>query len=491
MPIKDKTGKKFGKITVLKLSKKKSKNPNARNAYWVVKCECGNIKEISSARLSNKLKSCGCSKESKIKVYPGKKFHYLKLIKKINDRYKIGKKVIAEKWLCKCKCGNFHEVKVEYLRNNIVKSCGCLAREKSAINNKGRFKFKINKNGEKEYYQIENLAGKNFGNFKVLGLNLNKSLKDKFKRTFWKVECICGKKYSLSITNLKEFESCGCLAIQRKREGAISKNVIINEIKKFIKIKKKAPTLNDIDGSSFSLSSTSIGERFGGIEKLLKEINFKGRIGNKYQFNEDYFNKINTPNKAYFLGLIVTDGSIHKNRNTLTINLQKKDKHILELLSKEVQIQKPLQFVKNNHPNRQDSYVFEINSPKIKKDLKKIGINPQKTLTTKFANNKIVPENLMRHYVRGVFDGDGSISPQGRIIITSGSKKFISEFDKYIEVRLKLDSYIRKRSKNNYNIEYRSGKNKERTKIFYNYFYKNVKECFLIRKKNIFDNIFK
>lgn len=67
-----------------------------------------------------------------------------------------------------------------------------------------------------------------------------------------------------------------------------------------------------------------------------------------YTYNENYFDIINTPGKAYFLGLMFADGcichtdKIGKFKNVLhtyrmSISLQERDKVILELFRKELQ----------------------------------------------------------------------------------------------------------------------------------------------------------
>lgn len=56
--INDLTGKVFGKLTVLKISKEKS---NGGNLIWDCRCSCGKVKSILSASLtSGKSESCGC-----------------------------------------------------------------------------------------------------------------------------------------------------------------------------------------------------------------------------------------------------------------------------------------------------------------------------------------------------------------------------------------------------------------------------------------------
>lgn len=62
---KDLTGKKFGMLTVIEQTDKKTKNGNA---IWICRCECGNIKEIGGSSL-NYYKSCGCLRMARSKDF--------------------------------------------------------------------------------------------------------------------------------------------------------------------------------------------------------------------------------------------------------------------------------------------------------------------------------------------------------------------------------------------------------------------------------------
>lgn len=63
---KDLTGRAFGKLTVIELGSRKSKNGSL---YWLCKCECGAIKEIrGDGIVSKKVISCGCSKIDGMRV---------------------------------------------------------------------------------------------------------------------------------------------------------------------------------------------------------------------------------------------------------------------------------------------------------------------------------------------------------------------------------------------------------------------------------------
>ena len=57
--VKDLTGMKFGRLTVLKIDEGRS----GRKTFWICQCDCGNIKSVRSDSLqSGRIKSCGCLK---------------------------------------------------------------------------------------------------------------------------------------------------------------------------------------------------------------------------------------------------------------------------------------------------------------------------------------------------------------------------------------------------------------------------------------------
>ena len=58
----------------------------------------------------------------------------------------------------------------------------------------------------------------------------------------------------------------------------------------------------------------------------------KNRVSRKYNFDENFFDKIDTEEKAYWLGFIYADGAIFK--RTLSIRLSTKDIHHLEKFKK-------------------------------------------------------------------------------------------------------------------------------------------------------------
>ena len=139
--IKDLTGEKFGRLTVIKYT---GKNDKRGNTIWLCKCDCGNIVEANAYRLKNdEKKSCGCLyKENLEKIHGnynliGKKYNLLTVLEKAY--VKNGKKY----WKCLCDCGNISYRTTTDLVNNKIKSCGCKKKAKLPIRIKGTRLYSI------------------------------------------------------------------------------------------------------------------------------------------------------------------------------------------------------------------------------------------------------------------------------------------------------------------------------------------------------------
>lgn len=171
-----------------------------------------------------------------------------------------------------------------------------------------------------------------------------------------------------------------------------------------IEIKRGFQEVNEIVQLYESgLSSAKIAElknlSCSGLIKILRRNKVKIR-DRAYKYinyaDYDYFSNINTPNKAYVLGFIVADGCNYKG---LHIGLQKRDKEVLEFITKELKYKGRIY--------EDEKYVkLVIKSKKISEDLSKLGVIPRKSHFTYFPD---IPEELWNHFIRGVFDGDGCI----------------------------------------------------------------------------------
>lgn len=132
---------------------------------------------------------------------------------------------------------------------------------------------------------------------------------------------------------------------------------------------------------------------------------------NKYPIKEDYFDKIDSEDKAYFLGLLYADGCNNEKRNAISIGLQEKDKYILEIFREKIGLSKPLSFRnrKKEKVTYQNEYKLNIINKKLSKRLSELGCWTNKSMTLQFPDEGQIPNNLLNHFIRGVWDGDGHV----------------------------------------------------------------------------------
>lgn len=125
----------------------------------------------------------------------------------------------------------------------------------------------------------------------------------------------------------------------------------------------------------------------------------------KLVVNEGYFSTIDTPDKAYWLGLLTTDGNVSGTR--ICINLI--DREHLVLLAKTLGISESS--IRKHQKKTKDKvysiYRLQFRSKQMVQDLDRLGVCPQKTFA---IVPWIGPAHLMPHYWRGCLDGDGCIS---------------------------------------------------------------------------------
>ena len=164
-----------------------------------------------------------------------------------------------------------------------------------------------------------------------------------------------------------------------------------------------------------------------------------GKYEKKYNVNNDYFGKINTPEKSYILGFIYADGCnyISDDKKNFIINFTqlKKSIDILQKINFELNSEYPIREY-NQKENNKIICTLDIRSKKMSEDLIKLGVTPKKSLFIKFPNNNIVPEELVSHFIRGYFDGDGCITIKSTgyvsISICCNSRMFLESVQSYL-----------------------------------------------------------
>lgn len=223
----------------------------------------------------------------------------------------------------------------------------------------------------------------------------------------------------------------------------------------------------------------SFGCSYATIRNLLNKHNIDSR-GNKqgYPRNEYYFNKIDTPEKAYWLGFLYADGCVHSNNYEISINITdqehaEKFKQAIGAVNHKVTVTNDKRFIA-----AKTLYQFTIKDQQLHTDLIKWGCVPQKTLIIEKIPN--IPRDYISHFIRGYFDGDGSLhylkgTDNYRISFTSGSAQFLNDIQKELQTNVSLGN-----SENTYQLQISGRKQVER---ILNYLYQDSTEATRLDRK--------
>lgn len=167
------------------------------------------------------------------------------------------------------------------------------------------------------------------------------------------------------------------------------------------------------------------------VEKILKEHGIRKRTYTeakdglrKYSVNDDYF-KTQSHNMAYILGFLAADGNIAKKENKINLALAESDKEILEKINREIENTRPIK-IYDRHDRYQLTAKLEVFSSTMKKDLAHYNIVPAKTFI--LTPPELLAREYIISYIRGFFDGDGSIYYAGATFtwrVGSASKKIL------------------------------------------------------------------
>ena len=124
----------------------------------------------------------------------------------------------------------------------------------------------------------------------------------------------------------------------------------------------------------------------------------------KWKTNRDYFATIDTPEKAYILGLLIAEGHANKTGYKVEVSLTESDAYLLRAVGDEMGCDAPLRPM----TNRDGSRMMRLNlcGKKLVSDLNNLGLFHDKSYTAVYP---VVPSELVGHLVRGLWDGDGGI----------------------------------------------------------------------------------
>ncbi len=205
--------------------------------------------------------------------------------------------------------------------------------------------------------------------------------------------------------------------------------------------------------------------------------------------NHKFFKKW-SPQMAWVLGVIATDGSLESKRQ---VAICQKEPELLWKLRSLLGSDAPLIHL----PKRGRAgaiYRFAIGSRDIVEDLNRLGVPFNKSLKLRFPK---VPQKYMRHFLRGCWDGDGSVYwgkvgiTQAASSICGGSRPFIAGIRATL-VKLGLPprpvEILRKGNSKNqyYNVRWHA---RDSAKLYHVFYHRVSEDMYLSRKYKKFKAI--
>lgn len=180
------------------------------------------------------------------------------------------------------------------------------------------------------------------------------------------------------------------------------------------------------------------------------------RVFHKKYCDENIFEKIDSEEKAYWLGFIYADGCVGSKRKYLEIALSVKDKEHLQSFKNFIKAEHKLSY-KIDKLNR-ESIRINIENKKLHNDLVKLGCIPRKSLILTFPTEEQVSKEFIRHFIRGYFDGDGCICFTEKTLSINilGTKEFLQGIQDNVSVFKDKNLYpvnYKRKNINSYRIQ--------------------------------------
>ncbi|HSX18550.1 MAG TPA: LAGLIDADG family homing endonuclease [Candidatus Saccharimonadales bacterium] len=138
------------------------------------------------------------------------------------------------------------------------------------------------------------------------------------------------------------------------------------------------------------------------IQSKIRYLPFQQRI-RKHPINSNFFGKWSAE-MAYVLGFFAADGNICRTGRAHMLHVACDDKDVIEKIKQVMNYQGPIR--EKVRLNGKVSYSLRISDPVLFNDLNILGVTERKSLTLMPPK---IPKVFVWHFIRGYFDGDGSV----------------------------------------------------------------------------------
>lgn len=254
-----------------------------------------------------------------------------------------------------------------------------------------------------------------------------------------------------------------------------------------LKLEKEKYELTEMYNSGMTVRqiAKSIGEYEQAVWNAINSVQ-KLEKRKPYQIDGTYFDSIDTVDKAYILGFIAADGCITKNNHGisyLTITLSSKDENILELIRKYTKAENPIKRYGAYNDVKSEQSRLTIMNQSIIDGLIANGIDYRKSLTMeKMLHN--IKEPFKIDFIRGYFDGDGSVfdtvtsgTTVKQYVSFRGTEEFLLEMQAHLGVGLKAKPHL-----NNGIHQWRFGAVSDVKNFRDMIYHENMNDCYMERK---------
>lgn len=291
-------------------------------------------------------------------------------------------------------------------------------------------------------------------------------------------------KNNISIRDKKEAAQCALDLGKKNQKKSYTEEQKRIVLKEYIENKRGQIACGKIAGVSATIVKRILQDNNVHIRNFSEAATVSNENRSLYK-KEDYFSK-ESSNMAWILGFLAADGCIHKDKNQISIKLSSVDREILEKIKSEIKIERPItEYV------TQDGFPISCltwTCAQHKSDLAKYNIVPQKTFVLS------PPYNLNKKYwidfIRGYFDGDGSISlihnkgyTSIRWQVCSATKEILEFIVNYF-YELGIDKINIQKKDNTFFIQYSTLSSRRIYQILY-----TDNSLYLKRKKEKFEKI--
>lgn len=236
----------------------------------------------------------------------------------------------------------------------------------------------------------------------------------------------------------------------------------------------------------------------GWINFRLRKLNITRPNGKQAIINHNYFQTIDSAEKAYWLGLLSADGYVSQKENNIRMSLKISDKYLVQQLTDCLESSLQVKEYQNSIPRTVNNKTYysgkheaynNFTSKQLVHDIL------QHHCTKQYGKQQCFPlisDELLKWFILGYYDGDGiaaySISKNNSLtkyMGFCGQKLILQQINEFLhkdtQGALKLHNLNYNRSNHIYYLTYSSN---EEMSILYEYFYNNNHPYYLHRKKD-------